>query len=72
MMSSDVIVSESMGLGNFDDKVGLMADPRFQRDAQKDLHEAIDLAFSFSKTIRSLHPIAEKQIKAMIMQGNLI
>lgn len=47
-------------------------DPRLDRDAQDDLHVAIDLAYSFAAQIKELHPLAEKQIKGMIFQGNLI
>lgn len=47
-------------------------DPRLARDAQQDLHAAIDLAYSFAIQLKELHPIAEKQVKGMIFQGNLI
>lgn len=47
-------------------------DPRLLRDAQKDLHLAIDLAYSFATQIKELHPAAEKQIRGMIFQGNLL
>lgn len=47
-------------------------DPRLRRDAQADLHTAIDLAYAFAAQIKELHPAAEKQIKGMIFQGNLL
>lgn len=47
-------------------------DPRLSRDAQADLHTAIDLAYSFATQLKELHPMAEKQVKGMIFQGNLI
>jgi hypothetical protein len=47
-------------------------DPRLSRNSQEDLHMAIDLAYSFASAINALHPLAEKQIKGMIFQGNLL
>jgi len=47
-------------------------DPRLRRDAQQDLHIAIDLAYAFAIQIKELHPMAEKQVKGMIFQGNLL
>lgn len=47
-------------------------DPRLMRDAQADLHTAIDLAYAFAAQLKELHPMAEKQVKGMIFQGNLI
>ncbi len=47
-------------------------DPRMSRNPQEDLHMAIDLAYSFANAIKELHPLAEKQVKGMIFQGNLI
>lgn len=49
-----------------------LKDMRLDRDAQKDLHEAIDLAYAFAGAIKALHPLAERQVKAMIFQGNLL
>lgn len=49
-----------------------LRDLRLDRDPQKDLHDAIDLAYAFAGAIKGLHPIAERQIKAMIFQGNLL
>lgn len=47
-------------------------DPRYDREPQADLHAAIDLAYAFAAQIKTLHPLAERQIKAMIFQGNLL
>ncbi len=47
-------------------------DIRLERDAQTDLHTAVDLLYAFSAEIKGLHPIAERQVKAMIFQGNLL
>lgn len=47
-------------------------DPRLMRDSQQDLHTAIDLAYAFASQLKALHPLAEKQVKGMIFQGNLI
>ncbi len=47
-------------------------DPRLRRDAQQDLHTAIDLAYAFAIQLKELHPLAEKQVKGMIFQGNLL
>lgn len=72
MMSSDVKVSESIYHNDAQEKYEEMHDERFDRDARKDLHEGIDLVYDFVKSIKSLHPLAQKQIKSMIYQGNLI
>ena len=72
MMSGDVIISDSIYQDNAGEKYESMRDPRFERDMQADLHTAIDLAFEFAKIIKGLHPLAEKQIKEMIMRGNLL
>ena len=47
-------------------------DIRLQRDSQTDLHTAIDLLYAFSAELKGLHPLAERQVKAMIFQGNLL
>ncbi len=47
-------------------------DPRLRRDPQQDLHTAIDLAYALAIQLRELHPLAEKQVKGMIFQGNLL
>jgi hypothetical protein len=47
-------------------------DPRLRRDAQQDLHIAIDLAYALAIQLKELHPMAEKQVKGMIFQGNLL
>jgi hypothetical protein len=47
-------------------------DIRLERDAQSDLHAAIDLLYAFSAELKGLHPIAERQVKAMIFQGNIL
>ncbi len=47
-------------------------EPRLKRNPQEDLHLAIDLAYTFANAIKELHPFAEKQVKGMIFQGNLI
>ena len=49
-----------------------LRDMRLDRNSQADLHTAVDLAYAFAAAIKALHPIAEKQVKAMIFQGNLI
>jgi len=72
MMSADVIMSDAVMHDHVAAKFEAMSDPRLERDAQKDLHEAIDLAFMFSKAIKALHPMAEKHVKIMIMQGSLL
>ena len=51
---------------------GSLRDTRLDRDSQVDLHTAIDLAYAFSAAIKALHPLAEKQVKGMIFQGNLL
>lgn len=71
MMSADVNVIESILQGN-SDKFEANTNPRLLRDAKKDLHEAIDLAFVFSETLKALHPVAESQVKAMIFHGDLL
>jgi hypothetical protein len=53
-------------------KPSIVRDARLDRDSQADLHAAIDLAYAFSAAIKALHPIAEKQVKGMIFQGNLL
>ncbi len=52
--------------------VEVTRDPRLARNSQEDLHRAIDLAYEFASSLKELHPLAEKQIKGMIFQGNLI
>lgn len=47
-------------------------DIRMERDSQADLHTAIDLLYAFSAELKGLHPIAERQVKAMIFQGNIL
>lgn len=47
-------------------------DPRMRRDGQADLHLAIDLVYALSAQLKELHPLAEKQIKGMIFQGNIL
>lgn len=49
-----------------------LRDLRLDRNSQEDLHTAIDLAYTFAKALKTLHPVAEKQVKAMIFQGNLL
>lgn len=72
MMSFDVHPSEAAMQGDIEDKFSHGMDARLQRDAQKDLHEAVDLAFMFAKAIKALHPMAEKHVKIMIIQGSLL
>lgn len=47
-------------------------DSRTSRNPQEDLHTAINLAYTFAGQLKALHPLAEKQIKGMIFQGNLL
>ena len=47
-------------------------DARLERDSQSDLHAAIDMLYAFSAELKGLHPLAERQVKAMIFQGNIL
>lgn len=61
---------------NYHDNGGLrqdgLRDMRLDRNPQVDLHTAIDLAYTFASAIKGLHPLAERQVKAMIFQGSLL
>jgi hypothetical protein len=70
MMSQDVIISE--GYTGISERNEIAPDARLERNAQEDLHTAIDLAFKFVASVRALHPLAERQIKAMMLSGNLL
>lgn len=72
MMSHDVNVSESIYQENAQEAFEKLLDPKMERNAQNDLHTAIDLMYEFAKQIKGLHPLAEKQIKIMLLQGNVL
>lgn len=72
MMSHDVIMSEAVLPDNLSRNFQPDIDERWKRDEDKDLHELIDLARMFSKEIKLRHPMAIKNIRTLIAQGDFL
>ena len=72
MMNIDVNPTESIFQATQEERFNDLVDPKMNRDAQMDLHTAIDLMFEFAKQIKGLHPLASKQVKTMILQGAVL
>ena len=47
-------------------------DTRLTRNVQEDMHMAVDLTYEYLEKLKSLHPLANRHIKILLTQGNML